>query len=194
VTYSRAEVEEAFRHYVMVGLVHEDWEGWANLFTDDAVYYDHFYGKFTGPSEITRYLEGTMGAAPHVYSVLVWYVIDGERVVYMIVNRADSPEPGAPPLDFPSLQIIEYAGDGKWRWEEDIWLMDEMKSFVKRYALAAAEFPQTLEQKLSRRDWGPWVPWARPAENHVARPSWFTRDNFVPFRSIADVDFGTRTH
>ena len=75
-----AEVDREFRRYFMTGPVLEDWQAWADLFTDDATYFDHFYGTFTGPAEITRFLEGTMGAAPHVYSPLVWYVVDGTRV------------------------------------------------------------------------------------------------------------------
>lgn len=50
-----------------------------------------------------------MGAAPQVYSPLVWYVVDGARVAYKVVNRADNPEPGGAPIDFPSYQFIEYA-------------------------------------------------------------------------------------
>ncbi|OZG30491.1 polyketide cyclase [Williamsia sp. 1138] len=192
--FDRAEVEAAFRHYFMVGQVAEDWEAWANLFTDDATYTDHFYGTFTGPNEIVRFIEGTMGGAPHVYNPLVWYVIDGHRVVYKLVNRADNPEPGAPPIDFYSLQIIEYAGDGKWRSEEDVWVMGEMKAFAKTYADASAQWPQTIDEKLSRNDWGPWVEWARPDPGHVARPSWVDREGFTPFTSIHEIDFGVRSH
>ena len=43
-TYSRAEIEEAFRHYFLTGPVLEDWATWSLLFSDDAVYFDHFYG------------------------------------------------------------------------------------------------------------------------------------------------------
>jgi hypothetical protein len=57
------EAEREFRRYFMTGPFLEDWHAWANLFTDDATYFDHFYGTFTGPDEITRFLEGTMGAA-----------------------------------------------------------------------------------------------------------------------------------
>ena len=122
------EVEREFRRYFMTGPVLEDWQAWAGLFTDDATYFDHFYGTFTGPAEITKFLEGTMGAAPQVYSPLVWYVVDGTRVAYKVLNRADNPQPGGQPIDFPSYQFIEYAGDGKWRSEEDVWLLPEMKA------------------------------------------------------------------
>ncbi|HEX5586470.1 MAG TPA: nuclear transport factor 2 family protein, partial [Acidimicrobiia bacterium] len=47
--HERAEVEAAFRHYFLTGPVLEDWVAWSELFADDAVYFDHFYGRFTGP-------------------------------------------------------------------------------------------------------------------------------------------------
>ncbi|NMD61385.1 UNVERIFIED_ORG: SnoaL-like protein [Nocardia globerula] len=191
-TFDREEVEQAFRRYITVGLLHEDWVGFAELFTEDGEYRDHFYGTFTGPVEIGRYLEGTMGAAPAVYNPLVWYTIDGNRVVYKILNRVDNPEPGAPPIDFESLQIITYAGGGKWSAQEDWWVMYEMKQFGAAVAEASRKFPQPETAELSRKDWGPWVDWARPEDGHIACPSWMTRDNFVPIRSRADIDFRVR--
>ena len=92
--WTREEVEAAFRHYFLTGPVHEDWVAWSRLFADDAWYLDHFYGTFRGPAEIQKFLESTMSFAPHVYSPLVWYNIDGSQVVYKVVNRADNPEPG----------------------------------------------------------------------------------------------------
>ena len=189
-----AEVEREFRRYFMTGPVLEDWHGWAHLFTDDATYLDHFYGTFTGPDEITKFLEGTMGAAPQVYSPLVWYIVDGTRVAYKVLNRADNPQPDGQPIDFPSYQFIEYAGDGKWRSEEDVWIPAEMKQFAKRYAAAADAHPQTLKQKLRREDWGPWVDWARPEPGHHAAPSWLDKAGFTPFSGIQDIDFGVRSH
>jgi hypothetical protein len=190
----RAEVEREFRRYYMTGPVMEDWTAWAGLFTDDAVYFDHFYGTFRGPAEIAAYLEGTMGASPHVYTVLSWYVVDGDRVVYEAINRADNPEPGAAPIDFPSYQVIDYAGGGRWSREEDIWVMGEMKDFARAYVEAERRFPQSLEDKLSRNDWGENVPWARPGPGHRARPSWLDKEGFTPFASIRDIGFGVRSH
>ena len=82
--YSRAEVEEAFRHYFLTGPVLEDWAAWSQLFLEDAVYFDHFYGRFRGPAEIRKFLEATMGYAPQVYSPLEWYNLDGNRIVYKV--------------------------------------------------------------------------------------------------------------
>jgi hypothetical protein len=111
-----------------------------------------------------------------------------------VLNRADNPQPGGQPIDFPSYQFIEYAGDGKWRSEEDVWIPAEMKQFAKRYAAAADAHPQTLKQKLRREDWGPWVDWARPEPEHHAAPSWLDKAGFTPFSGIQDIDFGVRSH
>src|ERR1700728_2090052 len=161
-SHSRDEVETAFRYYYLTGPVGEDWLAWSQLFTDDATYFDHFYGKFNGPLEIQQFLESTMSFAPHVYSVLVWYNIDGDQIVYKVMNRADNPDPGQPPIEFPSLQIIQYAGDGKWASEEDWWIVREMKDFNQRYKAACEAHDPDHPNKLSRLDWGSWVDWARP--------------------------------
>jgi hypothetical protein len=189
---TRDEVEAAFRHYFLTGPVNEDWRAWSRLFTDEATYMDHFYGVFTGPPEIQKFLESTMSFAGQVYSPLVWYNIDGDQVVYKVVNRADNPAPGGPPIDFPSLQIIQYAGAGKWASEEDWWIMAEMKAFAKTYAEAARRHDPDHRQKLSRRDWGGWVDWARPAHEGPAKPSWLGRADVPQVRTIDDMDFGVR--
>jgi ketosteroid isomerase-like protein len=190
-THSRAEVEEAFRHYFLTGPVLEDWVGWSRLFTDDAIYFDHFYGRFRGPDEIQKFLESTMGFAPHVYSPLEWFNIDGDQIVYKVWNRADNPDPEGPPAQFPSLQIIRYAGDGKWASEEDWWLVKEMKQFNTEYeAMCQAAGKPDFKHEMSRRDWGP-IEWARPPEGAKARPSWQSGETKL-VASVREMTFGER--
>jgi SnoaL-like domain len=191
--HTRAEVEEAFRHYFLTGPVGENWIAWSQLFTADAPYFDHFYGTFTGPEEIQKFLESTMSFAPHVYSPLVWYNIDGDQIVYKVVNRADNPEPGGPPIEFPSLQVIRYAGDGKWASEEDWWILREMKQFNEAYEAASRAHDPDHRHKMSRLDWGPWVDWARPPAGAEAAPSWLGRDDVPRVTSLRDMTFGERT-
>jgi SnoaL-like protein len=191
--HARTEVEQAFRHYVLTGLVREDWPAWSQLFTDDAPYLDHFWGTFRGPAEIQRFLEGTMSFAPHVYSVLVWYNIDGDHIVYKVLNRADNPAPGAPPIEFPSLQIIRYAGDGKWASEEDWWILREMKLFNEAYTEASRTHDPDHKHLRTRLDWGPWVDWARPGAGEHPTPSWVGRDNVTPIGGLREMTFGERT-
>jgi hypothetical protein len=190
--HSRTEVESAFRQYFLTGPVHENWVAWSNLFTADATYLDHFYGTFTGPLEIQQFLESTMSFAPHVYSPLVWYNIDDDQVVYKVVNRADNPDPDGPPIEFPSLQIIHYAGDGQWSSEEDWWILREMKAFNEQYTAACERHNPDHRAMMSRADWGPWVQWARPEPGWHASPSWLGRDDVPQVTSIRDISFGQR--
>ncbi|MGD9704578.1 MAG: nuclear transport factor 2 family protein [Acidimicrobiia bacterium] len=190
--FSREEIEDAFRTYFMVGPVYEDWIAWSRLFTDDAVYFDHYYGRFHGPSEIQQFLESTMMFGKHCYTSLVWHSIDGDRVVWKGLNTADHPVAGEPPFTFPSLQIIHYAGDGRWRSEEDWWIPSEMVAFAKGYWKACQQHDPDFPDQLSRRHWGD-IEWARPADGHVARPSWLGRENEVPkIKRVEDMTFGER--
>jgi hypothetical protein len=194
-TWPQEELEAAFRNYYMVGIIYEDWVAWSQLFTDDATYDDHFWGTFRGPGEIEKFLETTMGGSPGVYAALMWYSINPDgRIVYQNSNRADHPIEGREPLDFKSVQVIQYAGDGKFSSEEDWWVMYDMKRFVAKYNAALAEAGQPdFAKTLSRRDFGTWVDWARPSDpNHVAKPSWVGKD-LKPVLYFGDMDFGERT-
>jgi ketosteroid isomerase-like protein len=190
--HDRDEVEEAFRHYFMVGPVMEDWIGWSQLFTDDAVYFDHYYGRFRGPKEIERFLDSTMMFGKHCYTALEWFNLDGDRVVWKGINRADHPDRSQPPFEFPSLQIIQYAGDGKWRSEEDWWIQSEMVAYAKGYWKACQAIDPDFSEQLSRAHWGD-IDWARPPAGHVATPSWLGRESEIPVvRRLEDMDFGER--
>jgi len=133
-----------------------------------------------------------MSFAPHVYSPLVWYNIDGAQIVYKVVNRADNPEPGGRPIEFPSLQIIQYAGDGKWSHEEDWWIVKEMKRFNEQYQATCRAHDPDHAQRMSRLDWGSWAEWARPSHDGPARPSWYGRADVPQITSIRDMTFGVR--
>jgi hypothetical protein len=194
-TYPLAEIEEAFRHYYLTGIIYEDWVAWSQLFTADATYDDHFWGTFTGPAEIEKFLETTMSGSAHVYAALKWYTYgtDG-RLVYENSNRADHPDPAKGYVDFPSLQVIQYAGNGKWSSEEDWWVMYDMVRMRNRYNEALEETGKPdFAAELSRRDFGDWVDWARPSDpEHKARPSWVGKD-IKPVNYFKDIDFGVRT-
>jgi hypothetical protein len=191
-SFPRDEVEQAFQRYFKVGIVNEDWVAWSQLFTDDATYHDHFWGTFRGPGEIERFLEGTMSGAPQVYSAYHWHVIDGDRVVYQIVNQADSPVPGESPMGFNSVQVLTYAGDGKFSSEEDWWVLYDMVRFRNQW-LAALErgTDPHYAQRMSRANWGDVPDWAKPDPGHEPSPSWLGKD-VTPILTMRDMTFGTR--
>ena len=108
------------------------------------------------------------------------------------INRADHPDPTQSPFEFPSLQIIHYAGDGKWRSEEDWWIPSEMVAYAKGYWKACQAVDPEFPMQLSRRHWGP-IDWARPPAGHTATPSWLGREHEIPVvRRLEDVTFGER--
>jgi ketosteroid isomerase-like protein len=192
VSHPRDEVEAAFKTYIWTGIVGEDWAAWSKLFTDDATFNSKFYGLFHGPEEIQRFFERTMSFSPHVYSPLRWYAIDGDRVVYLCVNRADNPEPGGAPFEFESLQFLTYAGDGRWSYEEDWWMIAEVKAFGVAYEAARELHDPAHKERRSRLHWDAGVDWARPSDEHPNRPTWVGRDDIPRAASLRDLRDGVR--
>ena len=58
--FSRDELEDAFRTYWQTGAVGEKWDAWADLFTEDAEYYEHHYGRMKGRQAILDWINATM--------------------------------------------------------------------------------------------------------------------------------------
>jgi len=126
--WSRQELEEAFAAYQAAALragTSGDWNGWADLFTEDATYLEHHYGTFGGREAIRRWITETMGTFPGdrmPHFPVEWYVIDEERgwVVCQVWNRMADPGDGSLHQAY-NFTLLKYAGDGKWSYEEDIY-------------------------------------------------------------------------
>ena len=115
-------MEEAFAHWWKVGCVDEDWGAWVDLFVPDVLYHDHFWGPLHGRDEVALWIAAVMKGVPEIYTVLDWYTIDGDTVVFHCENRRDNPHDEGPDYwDFAGLSMIRYAGDGLWTSEEDFW-------------------------------------------------------------------------
>jgi ketosteroid isomerase-like protein len=163
--HSKDEVEEAFIHYWRTGAVAEDWEAWADLFTDDALYIEHVLGTMQGPKQIKPWITQIMAAYPELYTVYEWHVIDGDRVVFYMQNRRDNPEPGAPPIDFPGVTILHYAGKGKWNFEEDFWAFPAAQKAQAAYVEARSKHDPEHSLRMTRHHWPESPEWARgPAQ------------------------------
>src|SRR5207244_3503162 len=55
--FRREELEDAFRIYWRTGAVGEDWNAWADLFTEDCTYFEHWYGLMHGREAAMREYE-----------------------------------------------------------------------------------------------------------------------------------------
>jgi hypothetical protein len=117
---SRAEVEAAFQTYLKLGAYERNWNAWADLFTEDALYVEVQYGTFHGREEIRRWITSTMATVPDMYFPPIhWHMIDGDRVAFLLDNALPNPAGGAP-VAFPTVTVLQYRG-GLWCYELDIY-------------------------------------------------------------------------
>jgi ketosteroid isomerase-like protein len=158
----RAEVEEAFLRYWRTGAVGEDWPAWADLFTDDAVYVEHVLGNMRGREEIKGWIVPIMNEYSELYTAYEWHIIEGDRVVVYMQNRRDDPDPSQPPIDFPGVTILEYAGDGKWSKEEDYWAVPAARRASALYAERCQLVDPDHAAKRTRHHWPDAPAFARP--------------------------------
>lgn len=169
-TYDLAEVEDAFRNYWRAGAVGEDWDAWCDLFTEDALYVEHFFGDMQGRETIREWINPIMlEQFTELYTVYEWHMTspDGRVVVYM-QNRRDHPS-GTGVIEFPGVTILGYAGDGRFSFEEDYWDFLGAQRATKEYAQACAEFDAEHAAKRTRLDWGDGPDWTRGAPSYFER-------------------------
>ena len=138
-SFPRAEVEAALENYQAVAAAAVetgDWNAWADMFTDDAIYVEHQYGVLRGQDAIRGWITSTMqGVVVDLEFPVEWSVIDNDLVVIYVPNRYPSPDDGAP-FQFVAMTILCYAGEGRWCYEEDIYNGLEAKRVNDGYVAA----------------------------------------------------------
>ena len=169
--YDLEEVEAAFRTYWRTGAVGEDWDRWVECFTDDVTYVEHILGDKQGRDEVRAWIKPIMSEFGALYTVYEWHVCDpsGRVVVYM-QNRRDHPDAGQPPIDFPGITVLEYAGNGQFSREEDFWSLPEGQRTMQQYADACARYDPDHPEKRTRRDWGNGPDWTQGASTYAESP------------------------
>ena len=166
-THDRDEVEAAFRRYWELGAVGEDWDAWCDeCFTDDVTYVEHILGNKNGREEVRAWIKPTMEDYGSIYTVYEWHVIEGDRVVVLMQNRRDHPDPSQPPIDFPGITVLDYAGDGRFSREEDFWSLPEGVETMKRWTAATRDHSDFVAQR-TRRDWGSGPAWTIGAPTYA---------------------------
>lgn len=162
--FGRAELESAFRHYWRTGAVDEDWDGFADNFTDDVVYVEHVLGSMRGREAVRSWIKPIMAQYGELYTAYEWHTVDeanGRVVVYM-QNRRDHPS-GSGVIDFPGITVLHHAGEGLFDLEEDFWSVPGARRAMKEYAEACQEHDPEHAGKRTRLDWGNGPDWTRGA-------------------------------
>ncbi len=122
--YPREEIQNAIealhklRDRASAGEV--GWEAMADMFTETATFIDPAWGRFTGRQSITEFLRHGMSGLEDWKFPSDWYVIEGNRVVSHWWNRLPGQRADGTYYEVPGVSIIEYAGNGKFSYEEDI--------------------------------------------------------------------------
>ena len=165
--YDIAEVEDAFRTYWRTGAVDEDWDAWADLFTDDAEYREYFLGFMRGREEIRAWIKPIMAEYGELYTAYEWHMCEPSgRCVVDMQNRRDNPDPSAPPIDFPGMTVLQYAGGGKFSMEEDFWSVKGGMETVEQYATACQQHDPDHSKKRTRLHWGNGPEWTQGASSY----------------------------
>jgi ketosteroid isomerase-like protein len=165
-SYPLEEVESAFRTYWTTGAVGEDWDAWADLFTEDALYVEHVLGNRNGREEIRAWIKPIMAQYGEIYTAYEWHLASGSgRVVVYMQNRRDNPS-GDGVLDFPGVTILQYAGGGKWSLEEDYWAVPAATQMTEQYETLRKQHDRGHRDKRTRRNWGNGPAWTRGAATY----------------------------
>ena len=168
--FPRAEIEEAFAEFRRRGIETHDWPGWAALFTQDALYEEHFLGQFHGRDEISPWIVATMQDYPSMTLHIEWYQIEGNRVAFYIWNNLPDPAGQGRSFQFPNTTILEYAGNGLWSWEADFYNPADAERVFTEWLTAGGR--KTTPQDRSLQGVAGWAPEPSPtvfAREEIAR-------------------------
>ncbi|HWJ82558.1 MAG TPA: nuclear transport factor 2 family protein [Nocardioides sp.] len=154
--FSAAEIRSAyaaFHQQVEKIVATGDWSGYADLFTEDAVYVEHAMGTFRGREEIREWAVRTMTAYPGRVMTgfpLAWQVVDEETSRLVCEVRNPMPDPGdGTMLEEPNITIMTYAGDGLFSREEDVYNPLRFHAMAMRWARIARDHGRADDDVLA---------------------------------------------
>jgi hypothetical protein len=141
--WKQKELEKAFDAYqaaALKGAQTQDWTDWANCFTEDATYIEHHSGRFWGREKILDWITETMGKWPASEMTafpISWYSIDVDKgwIICEVMNRMRDLGDGEIYED-PNITILHYAGNGLFKYEEDVYNPQNMGSMIARWIAA----------------------------------------------------------
>jgi hypothetical protein len=164
-TFLRAEVEEAWRYFVAVG-DSADWNAWADLHSQDGTWVEHHLGTFRGREEIRKAIVEVMKPVPMLSFPVEWHVIEGNRVVFYPWQVLPDPTGGSGLYRFGCVTILEYAGEGLWSYQEDLYNPKEAEAVIARWVADGGKLAGVEEvgSRSATRISRPRVP-GRPGPN-----------------------------
>ena len=141
-SHSREEVEAAYRAMLEAG-DRGDWDLWADLHSEDCVWFEHHYGTIRGREEIRKTIKSLMAPVPMMEFPVEWTLIESDRVVFYPWQVFPDPKGGSEVYRFGCVTIFHYAGDGLFSYQEDIYNPKEGEEVIKRWLAAGGQFATT---------------------------------------------------
>ncbi len=155
-TWSRDELERAFqRHASTVAETARtgNWEAFVQLFTEDAEYVEPQAGVLRGHDQIRAWVEPTLAAFPGSAMTFPesWHVVDeaAGRIGCKLRNVLRDPGDGSV-HEQDNITILEYAGDGRFRSEEDVYDPAAFIVLIEGWSRRSAELGTLSPEE---RDW-----------------------------------------
>ena len=141
--WTREEIQASFDEFAKAaehGGATGDWVPWSECFTEDAEYYEHHYGRFSGRAAILTWITETMAQFPNNEMTefpAEWVMIDEERgwLLCAIWNRFKPIGDGKLYQEI-NWTMLHYAGGGQFSYEEDIYNPNEFGVMVGAYLKA----------------------------------------------------------
>jgi ketosteroid isomerase-like protein len=96
------------------------WLDLADFFTDDAVYVDPAWGRIQGIDEIRAFLVDSMRGLEDWRFPIRFTAIDGDEVVTVWDQVLPGTRPDGRPYTQTGVSLLQYAGDGRFCFEEDL--------------------------------------------------------------------------
>lgn len=145
-TFERAEVEAAFHDFIAMGdrcAETGDWNPWADIHTEDGVWVEHHLGTQRGRDAIRRVILEVMKPVPMMYFPVAWHMVDGNRVASYIWQQMPDPKGGDEIYRFGCVTILEYAGNGLWSFQEDVYNPNDATEMMKRWVEAGGQLAKS---------------------------------------------------
>lgn len=122
--HPRDEVVAAVEHYCAlrerIELGEASWIDLADVFTDDVVFIDPAWGRVEGITELRSFLVDSMKGLEDWNFPIEFVAIDGDNVVIKWIQQLPGTRPDGTRYQQSGSSTLIYAGDGKFRYEEDL--------------------------------------------------------------------------
>jgi hypothetical protein len=156
--FAREEILEALERYRAArdeASRSGDWNIWADVFTEDALYIEHAYGELHGREAIRTWITGVMAPFPRMTFPQDWWAVDdvNDAVVFQCQNQFPEPfDENGQPFQFPNWSRLVYGGNRLWSSEEDVYNpAKDAPRVIKAWIAAGGRFESDEQVKMKHR-------------------------------------------